>query len=124
MSKGANFNICGPPKSPNVVSPYGCPGSWDSTLGNVGLVILNPLNATYGFDSNGNGEVDFNLYIDKGISNAGGTVVTGSVLADGGDIGGGTGFFKPGVVTPGFPTHATQTTAAWNLHPGSWKQLK
>jgi hypothetical protein len=124
VSKGSNFDICGPPRTPNVVSPYGCPGSWDSTLGNVGLVILNPLNSTYGFDASGNGEVDFSLLIAQGINNTGGTVVTGSVLADGGSINGGTGFFKPGVVTSGFPTHATQTTAAWNLHPSSWKQLK
>ena len=87
-------------------------------------MILNPQNATYGFDSSGNGEIDFSMLIAKGINNTGGTVVTGSVLADGGSINGGTGFFRPGVVTSGFPTHATKTTAVWNLHPGSWKQLK
>ena len=94
------------------------------TKGNFGLVILNPTAANTGFGSNGNGEFDMNLYVVSGFANTGGTVVTGSVMADGGDIGGGTGLLNPQDPPPDFPTTVNLPAVGWSPAPGNWKELK
>jgi hypothetical protein len=92
--------------------------------GNFGIVILNPSNSSVAFDSTGNGELDMDMYIVQGINNTGGTVVTGSVITDGGDIGGGTGVLNPQNPPPGFPIYFNSPAVGWTQAPFSWKQLK
>jgi Tfp pilus assembly protein PilX len=92
--------------------------------GNFGLVILNPANATNGYNASGNGELDMDMYIVSGFANNGGTVVTGSVVADGGTIGGGTGFLDPRTPPPDFPTTYDYPDIGWSANPSTWRELK
>jgi Tfp pilus assembly protein PilX len=89
---------------------------------NFGFVILNPANATNGYSSSGNGELDMDMYIVNGFANNGGTVVAGSVIADGGTVGGGTGFLYPQVPPPDFPINLPDV--GWTPAPTGWKELK
>jgi Tfp pilus assembly protein PilX len=92
--------------------------------GNFGLVILNPTNAANGYDASGNGELDMDMYIVSGFANNGGTVVTGSVIADGGTVGGGTGFLDPRNPPPDFPTTYDYPDIGWSAAPSTWRELK
>lgn len=129
LNKGSNNNLCGPPivgSGPptgiKVTQP--CAHTWDTTAGNFGFVVLNPANAANGYDASGNGELDMDMYVVSGFANNGGTVVTGSVIADGGTIGGGSGFLNPANPPPDFPITYDLPDIGWNATPSTWKELK
>jgi hypothetical protein len=119
-----NIDICGPADTSTgpLVSDHGCPHTWDPTLGKMGLVIINPLNVSDGFARNGQGEIDVDLFVSKGYTDIGGTVIAGNVIADAADMGGSGGLVTGGGPPQGAPVTTTVSTG-WTVSPGSWKQL-
>jgi hypothetical protein len=122
VSGASNITVCGPAGSA-VASPYGCPTTWDPNQGMLGMVVVNPLNASTGFDRNGNGELDLTLLVNQGFANTGGTTVMGPTMADTATVGGNGGSIVPAAPPTGFPT-TTVTQATWVVQPGSWRQTQ
>lgn len=117
-----NISICGPADtSTGPLVSGGCSHSWDPTLGKMGLVIINPTGADTAFTRHGNGEIDVDLFVSKGYTNTGGTIVTGSIIADAAEMGGGGGLVTAGGPPDGAPITKTVSTG-WTVSPGSWKQ--
>jgi Tfp pilus assembly protein PilX len=122
VSGASNITVCGPAGSA-VASGSGCPTTWNPDLGTLGIVVVNPLNASTGFSRTGNGELDITLLVNQGYADTGGTTVMGPVLADTATIGGNGGSIVPTAPPTGFPS-ATTTQATWVVQPGSWKQTR
>jgi hypothetical protein len=118
----SNITICGPAGSA-VPSGYGCLTTWDPTQGMLGMVVVNPTNASTAFDRNGNGELDMTLLVNQGYADTGGTTVMGPVMADTATVGGNGGSIVPSAPPTGFP-NTTVTQATWVVQPGSWKQTQ
>ena len=120
INKSSNITVCGPGAPPALGS---CPTTWNPSSGQLGFVVLNPLQAATGVDCTGNGQLDFVLYVVQGFANTGGTTITGAVIADAADIGGNTGLVVSSTPPPYMPITHTVTTGSWGVLPGSWKQL-
>lgn len=120
----SNIDVCGPADSSTgpLVSDHGCPHTWDPSLGKLGLVVINPNNSATGFDRNGQGEMDVDLFVNKGYADTGGTVIAGNIIADAADMGGSGGLVTTGGPPVGSPVTKTVTTG-WTVSPGSWKQI-
>jgi hypothetical protein len=121
ITGASNITVCGPGNT--TPSGYGCPGTWDATQGNLGVVVVNPSNAATAFNRTGNGELDFTLLVNQGYTDSGGTVVMGPVLADTASIGGSSGSIVPSAPPDSFPS-TVQLTASWVVQPGSWRQTQ
>jgi Tfp pilus assembly protein PilX len=124
VTGAGNIQICGPASGAGTLGvDHGCSTKWDPNVGMLGLAIINPLDNPTGFQRNGQGEIDATVIVNKGYSDVGGTVIAGSIIADGAEIGGSSGL----VTTNGPPTMAPTTivtTSGWTQQPNSWKQLK
>jgi hypothetical protein len=122
VSGASNITVCGPIGSASP-SGYGCPGTWDPTQGILGLVVVNPTNASTALDRTGNGELDMMILVNQGYANTGGTTVMGPVMADTATIGGNGGSIVPNAPPSSFPsTNVLQAT--WVVKPGSWAQTQ
>jgi Tfp pilus assembly protein PilX len=122
VSGAGTLTICGPSGSA-VPTGAGCLTTWDPTQGMLGMVVVNPNNASIAFQRNGNGELDLTLLVSQGYSDTGGTTVMGPVMADTADVGGNGGSIVPSAPPTGFP-NTTVTQATWVVQPGSWKQIQ
>jgi len=120
VSGASNITVCGPAGSA-VPSGYGCSTTWDPNQGMLGLVVVNPTNASTAFNRTGNGELDLTLLVNQGYADTGGTTVMGPVMADTATVGGNGGSIVPSAPPSGFPS-TTVTQATWVVSPGSWKQ--
>ncbi|MGZ4339295.1 MAG: hypothetical protein ACXVQ3_04495 [Gaiellaceae bacterium] len=118
----SNITVCGPAGSA-VATGYGCPTTWDPSLGELGLVVVNPSNLTTAFSRTGNGELDLSLLVNQGYADTGGTVVMGPVMADTATLGGNGGSIVPLAPPSGFPS-SSASQATWVVTPGSWKQTQ
>jgi len=117
----SNITVCGPANT--TPSGYGCPGTWQPTSGELGIVVVNPSNVGTAFSRTGNGELDILVFVNQGYANTGGTAVMGPVVADSATMGGNSGLLVPAAPPSGFPTTVT-SSAAWVVQPGSWKQTQ
>jgi Tfp pilus assembly protein PilX len=108
----ANAKVCGPPN-------FSCVSNgWDGSVGDILFVAVNAGNNIPGFDlTSAKGWYDIDAYVNGKFDNTGGSTVTGSVLADSGNIAGSAGVSRPGPAPAGSPV-------AWNLIPGVWQQTK
>jgi hypothetical protein len=108
----SNTQVCGPPS-------FSCASNgWDGTVGDILFVAVNAGNNVPGFDlSSAKGWYDIDAYVNGKFDNTGGPTVTGSVLADSGNIAGSAGVSRPGPAPAGSPI-------AWTLAPGIWQQTK
>jgi hypothetical protein len=108
----ANAQVCGPPNHTCVSN------GWDGTVGDILFVAVNAGNNATGFDlTSAKGWYDFDAYVNGKFDNTGGSTVTGSVLADSGNVAGSAGVSRPGPAPAGSPV-------AWNLTTGPWQQTK
>jgi hypothetical protein len=122
VTGASNITVCGPAGSVTA-TPYGCPTTWDPSLGQLGIVVVNPKDAPTAFNRTGNGELDLTLLVNQGYADTGGTTVMGPVLADTATVGGNGGSIVPNAPPTNFP--ASQTTqATWVVQYGSWKQTQ
>jgi hypothetical protein len=97
-----------------------CSGTWDPSQGNLTLVALNSGNASTAIDFNGSSDVDASAYANGAFNMAGGSVISGPVIADTATLVG-----SSRVVNPyGQPVSSPGVAGSYVPVRGSWKQIR
>jgi hypothetical protein len=123
VSETGTVYVCGPGSAGSGAGS--CNGTlWNPSLGQLGMVAINPSGASSGYQFTGNGQWDLTALAVGAIVNTGNVVMTGPVIADSGSFTGNMGFIIPGTPPTGAPATTTTSVSGWAVVPGSWKQLQ
>ena len=102
-----------------------CPTAWDTSVNDLELVAVNHQNATNAVSFVGDARVQGIVFANGNFSSTNGASTYGSVIADSGQLSGGTQFASPPQPPAGAPGAATTTITSnftWNVPKGGWSQ--
>ena len=117
VTSTSNVYICGPKADGSALADDCSGGTWSPATGSLYIFAVNSANVSPGIKINGGGVYDIDAYVNGEYDNHGGANVMGSVIADGGVLGGNGAVIIPNVAPQGSPV-------IWQLKQGQWLQLK